>query len=791
MRACALIVLVMAAASTSVRAVSAVAPTGTSTGKAPVLSGCEFDYPPYCVVNPDNSVTGFSVELLRSALKAMGREVNFRTGTWAEIKQDLSEGHLQALPLVGRTPEREAIFDFTFPYLTMHGTIVIRQETKGIQLPADLAGKKVAVLKGDNAEEYLLRAKLGATILSFDSFETALRELSVGNCDAVVIQKLVALQIIQKNGYSNLATVGPPLDDFKQVFCFATRKGDRDLLAVLNEGLSVVIADGTFRELYATWFSGIETFGQSRSRIVVGGDAQYPPYEYLDENGQPAGLNVDLTRAIAKKLGLDVDIRLGTWDEIRQGLGLGRIDAVQGMFYTPERDRVFGFSPAHTIVNHVIAGRTDRPVPDSMENLAGKSLVVMAGDLMEDLAVKMGYGDNLVRVASQEAALSQLASGKGDYALVAQVPALYWIRRNNWKNLKLSARPVFAAEYCYAFPKESGALRAQFAQGLAAMIATDEYHRIEGKWLAPYTKSGLAAVARYAAFILLALVAVLCVVALWIRSLRKKVELKTAELSMEVAERKRAEAEVRALNRELERRVSERTAELESANTELESFAYAVSHDLRAPLRSMEGFSSIIMNRYDGVLDETGVNYLGRIQSAAVRMGELIEALLGLSRVSRLPLVRKELDLSALAGEIADELLETAGAVVPSIEIKAGMKVDADSALMRILLFNLLDNALKYSAKNAAPRVEFGCAETTGETVFFVKDNGTGFDMAYADRLFIPFQRLHSTKDFPGTGIGLVTVSRIVARHGGRIWPESRPGEGACFFFTLGVSIHS
>jgi signal transduction histidine kinase len=498
---------------------------------------------------------------------------------------------------------------------------------------------------------------------------------------------------------------------------------------------------------------------------------------------------VDLTKAIARSLGLDVEIRLGTWNEIRNELGAGKIDVVQGMFYTPERDMFFGFSPAHSIVNHVIAGRADGPLPGTMEELAGRSLIVMGGELMDDLAVKMGYGDKLVRVASQEEALSLLASGKEDYALVAQIPALHSIQSHRWNNLRLSGRPVFSAEYCYAFPKESWALRAQFSQGLAAVEATGEYRRIEEKWLAPYTRSGLAVAARYAAIIMLALLVVICLVALWIWSLRKKVDLKTAELSVEVIERRKAEEEVRSLNRELERRVTERTAELESANTELESFAYAVSHDLRAPLRSMEGFSSIIRNRYDGVLDETGIDYLGRIQGAAVRMGELIEALLGLSRVSRLPLVRLDLDLSALAGEIAGELLETTGSVPPSIVIRAGMKVAADAALMRILLVNLMDNAIKYSSRTAEPRIEIGCMEAPDETVFFVRDNGAGFDMAYADRLFTPFQRLHSTKDFPGTGIGLVTVFRIVARHGGRIWPESRPGGGACFFFTLGIPI--
>ena len=196
----------------------------------PVLSGCEVDYPPYCIVTQDKQADGFSVELLRAALKAVGREVTFKTGSWPEIKQDLADGRLQALPLVGRTPEREAIFDFTFPYLTMHGAIVVREDNTDILTPADLKGKQVAVLQGDNAEEYLRRADLGAVIVPLSSFETALRELSAGKHDAVVIQKLVAFQLMQKAGLKNLSTVGPPLKDYSQSFCFAVRKGTKTCL---------------------------------------------------------------------------------------------------------------------------------------------------------------------------------------------------------------------------------------------------------------------------------------------------------------------------------------------------------------------------------------------------------------------------------------------------------------------------------------------------------------------------------------------------------------------------------
>jgi ABC-type amino acid transport substrate-binding protein/nitrogen-specific signal transduction histidine kinase len=764
---------------------------GAQKNPAPLRSGCEYDYPPYCIVNPDGSVTGFSVELLRAAMKAMGRDVAFKTGAWEDLKRDLEGKRIEVLPLVGRTPEREAIYEFTVPYLVMHGTIVVRDDTADIKTPADLAGKKVAVLRGDNAEEYLRKAKLGAEIIPLDSFDTALRELSGGSYDAVVIQKLVAMQIIKNNGLNNLRAVGPPLEDFKQSFCFATYKGNTELLATLNEGLSLVVSDGTFRSLYATWFSEIEALGQAKSRIIVGGDKDYPPYEFLDKNGQPAGYNVDLTRAIAAQSGLEVEIRLGTWDEIRKGLSNGSINAVQGMFYSAERDKVYGFTPAHAVVNHVIAGRSGSPIPETLQQLKGKTIVVMKGDVMDDVATDAGLGESLVRVATQEIALRLVAEKKYDVALVAKIPALYFIKTNKLSNIKLSGVPLLAAEYCYAVPSANGVLQAQLSQGLAAVLASGEYRRIEEKWLGAYEKTGSKFLAALQ-YVALVAVLLLIVVLLWSWTLRKQVIQSTRQLTLEIAERTKAEAEVKKLNQDLERRVSERTVELAASLKELEAFSYAVSHDLRAPLRAMEGFGAILSEQYGQALDEKGNDYLMRIRNASTRMGQLIEDLLSLSRLTRAPLVRTKIDLSAMAETIAAQLLESAKArsgKAPEVRIEPGMKSFADPALVDILLRNLLGNAIKFSAKAASPRIEMGSRQERkgagDSTVFWVRDNGVGFDMAYAGELFTPFHRLHAITEYEGTGIGLVTVKRIVSRHGGRIWPEAEPGKGACFYFTL------
>lgn len=509
----------------------------------------EANYPPYCIIDNSGKPTGFSVELLTAAAKAVNIEVEIRLGIWPFIKEELISGSIDALPIVGRTPEREGMIDFTFPYLSMEGAAFINKNNSSIKVPKDLSGKKILVMNSDNAEEYVRREGITDSITTTFSYQEAFKLLSNGGYDAVITQKVLGITILKELNIKNVEIANFPLPNFRVDYCFAVQKGNEELLSLLNEGLSIIIADKTYDKIYSKW---------------LGPDSRYK-------------------------------------------------------------------------------------------------------------------------------------------------------------------------------------------------ITTKDFFKIALWIIIPF-----ALIFSLASIILL----------------RSEVRKRTALLRGEVESHIKTLKELTELKNNLEKIVDDRTKELES-------FTYSVSHDLRAPLRAISGFSKILTEDYGNLLDSEGKRVCKVIEDNTIKMSTLIDDLLRLSRLNRCELSVERLEMARIAEEAFFETTTESERSVVDFSIYTLPDSYGDKALIKQVFINLISNAVKFTKNHSNPFVKIRHLEIGGKTVYIVEDNGAGFDMRYYNKLFGVFQRLHSSREYEGTGVGLAIVKSVILKHGGEVWAESEQNKGSKFYFSL------
>jgi PAS domain S-box-containing protein len=514
--------------------------SGQSSDKMQLRSASELDYPPFCIVNEDGTAGGFSVELLKAACETMNLDITFRVDEWNIIKKELAEGKLDVLPLVGRTPERENLYDFTFPYMTYHGAVFARAGVTKFKTRSDLEKAKLMVMKGDNAEEYARRVKLTSDIETVESFETAFRNLSEGKCDFVVTQKVMGLNLIEVIGLTNIVPLDIEIKDFQQRFCFGLKKGNTKLLEILNEGLSVVIANGTYDRLHQKWFTPRSEIG--KHKLIIAGDSAYPPFSFIDDNGKYTGPDVEISSALAKVLGLIIDLKPEKWSIVMENFHNGEYDAVMGILYSEEREEYMDFSIPYLVSEYRIFARKGTAISLNISELKKKKVAIERKNIMHEMALKAGLDKEIILTDSHEEALIKLSSGEADFALLSYLTAIHYINKNSIKNVHTGEQSLHKAEFCYAVKKGDRVLLNNINNAIANLSASGEIRKIKSKWfIEPEYKVKYAMMIKYAAAILTPILIILIGFMVWNRALAKQVEKSTKELRDEVETRRLAE----------------------------------------------------------------------------------------------------------------------------------------------------------------------------------------------------------------------------------------------------------
>lgn len=516
-----------------------------------IIARGDANYPPYEFIDATGQPAGWNIDLLNAVAETEGLNVSIRLGPWNEIRSELETGKIDLALGMFHSPERAKTVLFSTPHLVQTQALFVRKGS-GIRSLADLSNKTILVQNRDINFDFLSGAAKGYTVSPVTNQSDALTLLAAGQGDAAIVTTLTGAYVIRTNKLTNIEQVGPPL--YTTNYCFAISPNNSALRDTLNEGLAIVKKSGKYDQLYQKWFgtSPVSASDESVKKIIlVRGDENFPPYEYLDENGQPAGFSIEIFRAVADSMGLDYNLTLGPWSEVRQDIESGRIDMVTDAAITDKREGLMDFSAPYDTKSAFLYVRKGSSVR-TLANLEGKQVLVEKGDIAEDFLRDQNLTAGIVPFSSKSDAILALSEGKGDAAILLKHEGYLLTDRFHITNVEPAGSPLYQVKAGFAVRKGDAALLARLNEGLAVIKQSGEYDRIYNKWFGAYEErsffdQAIIPIIAIAIFVLL----IFGIITAWNWSLKRQVAIKTAELKKELSLRTSSEQSLKQSERQL------------------------------------------------------------------------------------------------------------------------------------------------------------------------------------------------------------------------------------------------